>query len=165
MGFTRAPEDRPTPPAIYNYRPYLLTFLSCLGSWMFGYSNGVIAGLLVLPSFYHDSHLPPVGSKAYDDLTSNIVSLFQIGGLTGSMLTFPIMKYWGRRVGLVVWGTVYFGGAALQVCICSLILLILLSLADIVEDVLRWKAADDVQRPTDRWSRDRRRHRRRSTGQ
>jgi hypothetical protein len=41
MGFSRAPEDRPTPPEIYNYRIYVLTFLSCLGSWMFGYNNGV----------------------------------------------------------------------------------------------------------------------------
>jgi MFS family permease len=114
MGFTRAPEDRPTPSAVYNYRPYLLTFLSCLGSWMFGYNNGVIAGVLVLPSFYNDFHLPPVGSPSYNDKTSNIVSLFQIGGLVGSMLTFPIMKYWGRKIGMMIWGTVYFLGAALQ---------------------------------------------------
>lgn len=114
MGFTRAPEDRPTPSAVYNYRPYLLTFLSCLGSWMFGYNNGVIAGVLVLPSFYNDFHLPLVGSSSYNDKTANIVSLFQSGGLVGSILTFPIMKYWGRKVGLVIWGAVYFLGGALQ---------------------------------------------------
>lgn len=116
MGFTRAAEDRPTPAAVYNYRPYLLALLSCLGSWMFGYNNGVIAGVLVLPSFYDNFHLPPVGSEAYNNKTSNIVSLFQIGGLVGSMLTFPIMKYWGRKAGLMIWGAVYLLGAALQVC-------------------------------------------------
>lgn len=40
MGFSRAAEDRPTPPEIYNYRLYVLTFIACLGSWMFGYNNG-----------------------------------------------------------------------------------------------------------------------------
>jgi MFS family permease len=117
MGFSRAPEDRPTPREVYNYRPYLLTFLSCLGSWMFGYNNGVIAGVLVLPSFYADFHLPAVGSPSYNERTSNIVSCFQIGGLLGSMLTFPIMKYWGRRIGLVIWAVVYFLGVALQACL------------------------------------------------
>ena len=82
---------------------------------MFGYNNGVIAGVLVLPSFYDDFHLPPVGSEAYNNTTSNIVSLFQIGGLVGSMLVFPIMKYWGRKVGMIILGLVYFLGAALQV--------------------------------------------------
>lgn len=58
MGFSRAPEDRPTPKEVYNYRIYILTFLACLGSWMFGYNNGVIGGVLVLPSFMRDFNLP-----------------------------------------------------------------------------------------------------------
>jgi MFS family permease len=115
MVFTRALESRPTPPEVYNYRIYLLTFLSCLGSWMFGYNNGVIAGVLVLPSFFHDFHLPPVGTSSYNNTTANIVSLFQIGGLVGSMLTFPCMKYWGRRIALMIAGAVYLLGAVLQV--------------------------------------------------
>ncbi|TVY56075.1 putative quinate permease, partial [Lachnellula suecica] len=114
MGFTRASEDRLTPPAVYNYRIYLLTSLSCLGSWMFNYNNGVIAGVLVLPSFFADFNLPPVGSKAYNNVTANIVSLLQIGGLVGSVATFPCMKYWGRKVGFMIAAVVYFFGAALQ---------------------------------------------------
>ena len=62
MGLSRAKEDRPTPPAIYNASIYVLAFLACLGSWMFGYNNGVIAGVLVLPAFESDFNLPPVGS-------------------------------------------------------------------------------------------------------
>jgi len=116
MGFTRAPEGRPTPPEVYNYRIYLLAFLACLGSWMFGYNNGIIAGVLVLPSFRQDFRLPEVGTPTYDYITSNIVSLLQIGGLTGAVATFPAMKYWGRKVALCIAAAVYLLGAALQVC-------------------------------------------------
>jgi hypothetical protein len=115
MGFNRAPEDRPTPKEVYNYRPYMFAIISCSGSWMFGYNVGTIAGVLVLPSFVKDFHLPTVGTKTYNEVTSNIVSLLQIGGLVGSMLTFPVMKLWGRKVSLVVWSLVFFLGGALQV--------------------------------------------------
>jgi MFS family permease len=115
MGFSRAPEERPTPKEVYNYRVYLLTSLVCLGSWMFGYNNGVISGVLVLPAFSRDFHLPPVGSSAYSNVTANIVSLLQIGGLVGSLGMFPVMKYWGRKVALVIAAAVYFVGVALQV--------------------------------------------------
>jgi len=116
MGLTRAPEGRPTPPEVYNYRIYLLTFIACLGSWMFGYNNGVVAGVLVLPSFFRDFQLPPVGTPSYNSITSTIVSLLQIGGLIGAVATFPAMKYWGRKVALTIAAGVYFVGAALQVC-------------------------------------------------
>jgi MFS family permease len=83
---------------------------------MFGYNNGVIAGVLVLPSFYRDFNLPTVGTKEYNNVTGNIVSLLQIGGLVGSLGTFGIMKYWGRRGAMIASGAVYLVGAVMQVC-------------------------------------------------
>lgn len=115
MGFTRAPERRPTPKEVYNYRVYLLTCICCLGSWMFGYNNGVIGGVLVLPSFYNDFHLPPVDSSSYNNITSNIVSLLQIGGLIGAVSTFVAMKLWGRKVSLAIAAAFYTVGCAMQV--------------------------------------------------
>lgn len=115
MGFTRAAEDRPTPPEVYGFRIYLLTFLTCLGSWMFGYNNGVIPTVLVLPSFFRDFHLPPVGTQAYNDVTANIVSLLPLGALPGSMATFLSMKYLGRKIGLMIAAITYLFGAMLQV--------------------------------------------------
>lgn len=82
---------------------------------MFGYQNGVIAGVLVLPSFFADFNLPPVGSASYNYITATIVSLLQIGGLIGALATFPAMKFWGRRIALACAGAVYFIGAAVQV--------------------------------------------------
>ena len=82
---------------------------------MFGYQNGVIPGVLVLPSFFRDFKLPPVGAQHYNNVTGNIVSLLQIGGLVGSMSMFPVMRWAGRRGGLGVSAAAYFVGAALQV--------------------------------------------------
>lgn len=80
-----------------------------------GYQNGVIGGTLVLPSFFRDFQLPPVGTASYDNIIANVVSVLQLGGLLGAILTFPAMKYWGRKIGLIIAAAVYFLGAALQV--------------------------------------------------
>jgi MFS family permease len=120
MVFSRAKEDRATPSEVYNYRIYMLTFLSCLGSWMFGYNNSVIAGVLVLPSFVRDFKLPPSGTTPYNNIVENVVSLLQIGGLVGSVATFPLMKRSGRKIAMTVAATVYLLGAVLQVCITLL---------------------------------------------
>jgi len=117
MAATTLNSSPPKPRSPHNPRIYFLTFLSCLGSWMFGYNNGVIAGVLVLPSFYRDFNLPPVGTKAYNNVTGNIVSLLQVGGLVGSLGTFGVMKYSGRRGAMIVAGAVYLVGAVMQVCI------------------------------------------------
>jgi len=87
---------------------------------MFGYTNGVMAGVLVLPSFVRDFNLPAVGTKEYNNVTGNIVSLLQIGGLVGSLGTFGVMKYSGRRGAMIVSGAVYLVGAVMQVCILVL---------------------------------------------
>jgi hypothetical protein len=59
--------------------------------------------------------LPPVGTQQYNNVTGNIVSLLQIGGLVGSMSMFPVMRWAGRRGGLCVSAGAYCMGAALQV--------------------------------------------------
>ncbi|RDW68273.1 hypothetical protein BP5796_08930 [Coleophoma crateriformis] len=114
MGLTRAPEDRPTPPEVYNIRVYLLAIICCLGSWVFGFPVGSIGGVIVLPSFQDDFHLPAVGSHAYNNVTSNIISLFQVGGLIGSMAMFPGMKVLGRKFALAASAAVAVVGAVLQ---------------------------------------------------
>lgn len=100
-----------------NLRLYGLTLLASLGSWMFGYNNGVISGVLVLPSFITSFNLPPLNTPEYDNTVANIVSLFQIGGLIGSISMFGCMKIWGRKVCLAGAGGVYALGAVLQVSV------------------------------------------------
>jgi hypothetical protein len=87
---------------------------------MFGYNNGVIAGVLVLPAFFRDFKLPNVGTKTYNNVTANIVSMLQIGGLVGSLATFGVMRFWGRRGAMGVAGAIYLAGAVMQVCILFL---------------------------------------------
>lgn len=110
---------------------------------MFGYNNGVIAGVLVLPSFVTDFRLPPSGTTAYNNIIENVVSLLQLGGLVGSVATFPLMKYTGRKIGMTVSAAVYLLGAVLQVSIYSLVLYGVILLIS-VTDLLLWQPRNDV---------------------
>lgn len=114
MVFGRAEEDRPTPSEVYNWRLYGIAFLTYIAAWCFGYSNGVIGGCIVLPSFHRDFRLPHEDTSEYKNIVSNIVSFTQLGGLAGSLLVFPIVKTYGRKLALAVGGALYFAGAAMQ---------------------------------------------------
>lgn len=116
MALSRAAEDRPTPPEVYNCRVYLIAFLSCFGSWMFGYNNGIISGVLILPSFHRDFNLPAVGTSTYNDIEANIVSMLQVGGCVGAVGSFFAMRRYGRKLALEAAAGVYLVGALLQVC-------------------------------------------------
>lgn len=111
------PRERQDPklPNPHNYRIYVLTLLSCFGSWMFGYNIGVIGGTIVLPSFHASFNLPPMGTTAYNTIQANIVSMLQIGGLVGSLGMFFIIRRYGRRWGLIGSAGIYLIGAILQV--------------------------------------------------
>lgn len=82
---------------------------------MFGYQNGVISGVLVLPAFEHDFNLPAFGTKDYNNITANIVTMIQFGGLAGSLATFVSMKYLGRKLAMAIAALTYLCGALLQV--------------------------------------------------
>lgn len=82
---------------------------------MLGYNNGVIGGVLVLPAFHKDFNLPHPGTPSYSAVIGNIASMVQIGGLLGSMATFPLMKRKGRKICMGVGPAVYALGAGLQV--------------------------------------------------
>lgn len=81
---------------------------------MFGYNVGNIGGCIVLPSFHAQFHLPEMGTSAYNNVSSNIISMLQIGALVGSLGAFPLMKTWGRKVTLAAAAAVYLVGAVLQ---------------------------------------------------
>lgn len=131
--------------AARHTRVYVLATLACLGSWMFGYNVGVIGGTIVLPSFHSDFHLPDIGTSEYNTISSNIISMFQLGGLLGSMLTFPATTFCGRTIIMAIASAIYLIGSALQVRLSNKGgvdgLLVLIDI-----DVQCWHIGDDVCR-------------------
>ncbi|KAL5349874.1 hypothetical protein ACLOAV_004908 [Pseudogymnoascus australis] len=115
MGFGRAEEDRPTPKEVYNLRIYILALCATMGSWMFGYNNGVIGGAIVLPSFHTTFSLPDPTTPEYATITSTIVSLLQLGALLGSLLIFPLVRLSGRLPSLALGSVLFAFGSLLQV--------------------------------------------------
>ncbi|OBT94481.1 hypothetical protein VE01_07207 [Pseudogymnoascus verrucosus] len=115
MGFGRAEEDRPTPKEVYNLRIYILALCATMGSWMFGYNNGVIGGTIILPSFHAAFSLPAPSTPEYATITSTIVSLLQLGALVGSLLIFPLVRLSGRLPSLAIGSGLFAFGCLLQV--------------------------------------------------
>ncbi|KAI5777574.1 general substrate transporter [Geopyxis carbonaria] len=113
MAFGRAPEDRPTPPQVYNWRIYLMAVLTCTGAMIMGYSIGIIGGTLTLPAFHEAFKLPPIGTRDYAYITANIVSIMQGGAFFGSLAAVPVTERWGRRTGLAVGGGSFAIGSAI----------------------------------------------------
>lgn len=122
--------DGETPPEVYGYRPYLLSFCAswvCIltvllsflansykASAMYGYDSAFIGGTLSLPAFQRTFGLDSASASERAALSSNIVSTFQAGAFFGSAFGFPIAERLGRKALLLVSAAVFIIGAGLQ---------------------------------------------------
>jgi MFS family permease len=97
-----------------NRNLYLAAIVACFTGVLFGYSVGLIGGILVLPSFLHDFHLDGIPTDARASATSATVTVWLIGALIGVPFGMPICSRLGRRRCLSFAALVYVIGAALQ---------------------------------------------------
>ncbi|KAF4622597.1 hypothetical protein D9613_009006 [Agrocybe pediades] len=95
------------PPKVYTW---LCGLFASLGSIIFGYDLGVIAGVLPAPDF-----IRVMGSR-YDnpDLQGLIASIFVLGCFFGMVPVAYLADRFGRRITIQVGAAVYIVGGALQ---------------------------------------------------
>lgn len=74
-GFGRAPEDRPTPPEVYNYRVYLSAIISATGVCAYGYDSAFIGTTITQKSFKSDFGLDQMSKAEQDSVSSNLTSI------------------------------------------------------------------------------------------
>jgi MFS family permease len=98
-----------------NRNLYLATIVACFTGVLFGYSVGLIGGILVLPSFLHDFHLDSLPTSARASATSATVTVWLIGALIGVPLGMPVCSRLGRRRCLSFAALIYVLGAAMQI--------------------------------------------------
>jgi MFS family permease len=98
-----------------NRNLYLAATVACFTGVLFGYSVGLIGGILVLPSFLHDFHLDGLAKESRASATSATVTVWLIGALTGVPLGMPICSRLGRLRCLSFAALIYVFGAALQI--------------------------------------------------
>ncbi|KAH7069413.1 MFS quinate transporter-like protein QutD [Paraphoma chrysanthemicola] len=114
-GFARAPEDRPTPPEVYNWRVYMAALVISMGVLAYGYDSAFIGTTITHQSFKRDfGLLPTQKTKAQiNEVTSNITSIYSAGGLIGALMMYPSLELLGRRMTVIISDAIFILGAIL----------------------------------------------------
>ncbi|KAK4941566.1 hypothetical protein LTR10_018585 [Elasticomyces elasticus] len=87
-----------------------ITLCSAWAFTLFGYDQGVLGGLIALPSFLKANHIDPDNA----DLQGTIVAIYGIGCLTGCIICGFVGQILGRRLYIVIGGGLIIVGAGLQ---------------------------------------------------
>jgi hypothetical protein len=75
MGFQRAPEDRPTPPEVYNWRVYTSAIIISFGVLAYGYDSAFIGTTITQPAFKRDFGLNDMTLKERNAVNSDLTSI------------------------------------------------------------------------------------------
>lgn len=82
----------------------------------FGYETSFIGTTIELPSFKRDFGLDTLSESAFDDVSSNITSLFSVGGFFGALSTFFALDLFGRRAALLGANAIFVIGSLITLC-------------------------------------------------
>lgn len=80
----------------------------------FGYDSGFFGGTLALPSFVSEFGLNRMSATEKANVTSNLVSCFQIGALAGALIFYPATQYFGRKIVLQFSALLFQLGSGIQ---------------------------------------------------
>ncbi|KAL1793187.1 hypothetical protein ACET3X_008169 [Alternaria dauci] len=107
-GFARAPEDRPTPSEVYNWRVYMAALVISMGVLAYGYDSAFIGTTIAQKSFQRDFG---INASNKNEITSNITSIYSAGGLVGALLMYPFLELLGRRATVIISDAIFIVGA------------------------------------------------------
>lgn len=107
-------EDRPTPPAVYNWRVYFSAAVASFASCMIGYDSAFIGTTISLASFKSEFGLDTLSTTQLNLISANIVSVYQAGAFFGSLLAYVSSYFLGRRKTLFINCAVFILGAGLM---------------------------------------------------
>lgn len=93
---------------------WIASTFATLTSSLFGYTVGLIGGLIVLPSFLRHFELDSLPPAALAAAQSQVVTIWLVGALFGVPIGIPVCARWGRRPCLALSAGLYLFGAALQ---------------------------------------------------
>ncbi|KKY15792.1 putative quinate permease [Phaeomoniella chlamydospora] len=81
---------------------------------MIGYDSAFIGTTIALDSFRDEFGLTDVSTEKKNLLSANIVSCYQAGAFFGAFFAYPFSHFYGRKVGLQIFSTVFIVGAGLM---------------------------------------------------
>ncbi|KAF2475048.1 MFS quinate transporter-like protein QutD [Lindgomyces ingoldianus] len=112
-GFSRAKEDRPTPPEVYNWRVYAASLVISMGVLAYGYDSAFIGTTITQKSFKRDFGLAKMSKKEQNDVSSNLTSIYSAGGFFGALFMFFSLELLGRRMTVIISDAIFIFGAIL----------------------------------------------------
>ncbi|CCX04332.1 Similar to Probable quinate permease; acc. no. Q2U2Y9 [Pyronema omphalodes CBS 100304] len=107
-------ENANDPKEVRNWRVQCLALGVSMSAVAMGFDTAFIGGTQALESFKRDYGLNRRSQLERDTLSGNIVSTFQAGCMVGSLLTFPLVERYGRRLGMIGASAVFCIGAAIM---------------------------------------------------
>ncbi|KAI0149005.1 general substrate transporter [Pestalotiopsis sp. NC0098] len=102
------------PPEIYNARVLIISTVACGGALLFGMDMGIIGGVLTMDTFKDQYGLSNQPETVTAQLSSNIVSVIQVGAFAGALLSTWLANRVGRRWSLIISSILVFIGVSLQ---------------------------------------------------
>ena len=113
MGILTMVEDRPTPKSVYNWRVYVSAITASFASCMIGYTTSFIGTTVALQSFKDEFGLSSMSASESSLIQANVVSLFQAGAFFGSIFAYGTAYYFGRRITLWTFVSMFILGACI----------------------------------------------------
>ncbi|GAM90420.1 hypothetical protein ANO11243_084630 [Dothideomycetidae sp. 11243] len=112
-GFSRAKEDRPTPPEVYNWRVYATSLAISLGVLAYGYDSAFIGTTITQKSFLRDFGIDKMTKAQQANVSSNLTSIYSAGGFFGAFFMIFSLELLGRRMTVVFSDAAFLLGAIL----------------------------------------------------
>ncbi|PGH15690.1 hypothetical protein AJ79_02284 [Helicocarpus griseus UAMH5409] len=110
-GFSRAPEDRPTPPEVYNWKVYAASLVISMGVLTYGYDSAFIGTTITQKSFVRDFGLVEMSKSEQNAVSSNLTSIYSAGGFFGALFMFFSLELLGRRMTVIMSDAIFIFGA------------------------------------------------------
>lgn len=85
-----------------------------MASCMIGYDSAFIGGTIALDSFRTEFHFKEFSTSKVNLISANIVSSYQAGAFFGAFGAYPAGHFWGRKIGLQIFSTIFVLGAGLM---------------------------------------------------
>jgi MFS family permease len=130
-GFARAPEDRPTPQEVYNWKVYASALIISMGVMAYGYDSAFIGTTITQSSFKRDFGLNEMTASEQNSVNSNLTSICEFisnranlvsklieeldsaGGFFGALFMFASLEQLGRKWTVIISDAIFAVGAVM----------------------------------------------------
>ncbi|KAI1499004.1 putative hexose transport-related protein [Biscogniauxia marginata] len=100
---------------VKNFKVFRIALFACIGGVLYGYNQGMFAGLLDMPSFKsHMGEYDPFDDKADQTKKGWLTAILELGAWIGTLLSGFIAEAISRKYGILVAVTVFVIGVVVQ---------------------------------------------------